>query len=503
MHATRLPARRRALLLVLAAVQLAALGSVWPGFQSPNELSRLYAAHAFVTRGEWRIDPELERYGFIDDVSVVDGRHYSNKAPGLIWAAVPVVAALAPAAPLAAQLLGVRLVLVSGAAVAAAWLLGLWVERRSPGALGAEGSAFVLLFASAFGVYAGTFFAHAWTGALLLVGAFLLLGPDDDAGRLGLAAGGFAVALAAVSEYPAALVGAVIVGAACWGRWRRLPWVAAGAILPLAGLAAYDHACFGSAWALSSRFEALPRYRRLARQTFFGFSLPTPAGLAGLLVSPLAGLFFFFPVLMPALAAPVAAWKGGERRLAAVLGAAVWLLPLVMSGYREWAGGASFGPRYLVLAVPFAVLALSVVSGRAARLWVAGAAVPSAVIGFLGRVTPPFAIDDVWTASTLRGWTLPAMRHGLWNRPFGSSSPALTATAVTVMGAVWLAALWVAFRPAPRPGPPARRPAVAALAVALLLAQLGLGRVTARQRAWLAYVAPAFAASVTPEPGRR
>jgi len=492
------------MILLLAVCQLALLASVWPRFVSPNEFSRIFAAHAFVTRGTFQIDPELARYGAIDDVSVHDGRHFSNKAPGLIFAAVPALAALravAPKAPLGTEVYVARLVLVSGAALLCAALLAGWLARHGSGALQPAEAACVLLFASVFGVYAGTFFSHAWTGSLLLAAAYLLVGPGEELGPRAAAAGGFVLALAAISEYPAAVVGAPLALAACWGRWRRLLPLAAGALLPLAALALYNGACFGSPWTLSSRMEALPRYQRLAAQTFFGFTPPRPFALAGLLFSPVVGLFFFNPVLLPALAAPVAAWRGGRRRLAVAVAAAAWLLPVVMAGYREWQGGASFGPRYLVLGIPFLVLGLGLLPRAGVRLWILGAVIPSAVVTLLGRVTPPFAIDGAWDASTLRGWALPALEGGLWNHPPGLAGAPWAGAALVAAALVWVVALGIAFLPAWGGMAAGRRWVVPVLAAGLLAIQLWAGRVTSRQRGWLRYVGPSFAVERRP-PGR-
>jgi len=495
------PHRRSAILLALATVQLLILSSVWPGFLSPNEVSRLFAARAFVHSGSFAIDDELDRWGTIDDVSVHEGCHYSNKAPGLIWAAVPVVAlaeALDPRVSLQMEQYLCRIVLVSSVALAAAWLLAGWTRR-----FGGDGdlALFILLFGSVFAVYAGTFFSHAWSGSLLLAAAWLLLGPGRRFAGRGQVAAGFLIALAAVSEYPAAVIGAVLAVAAAWGDWRRPLRLAAGGLVPLAGLALYNQACFGSALTLSSRMEALPRYQHLAAQTFFGFSLPQPIGLAGLLISPLLGLFFFFPVLLPALLSPVAAWRREHHRIAVVLGAAVWLLPLLMSAYHEWAGGASFGPRYLVLGLPFFVLGLTFLEGRAIRWWMAGALFPSALIALAGRLVPPFAIDDVWTASTIRGWILPALRRGLWNRPPGLGVASSAVVAMAAVTLICLAALLLVVFVRARPALSLRqRAAVLLLTGALLALQLTAGNVTERQRAWFRYVTPAFTANLPARP---
>ncbi len=489
------------MLAALAVCQLLVLSSVWPRFCSPNECSRIFAAQAFVTRGTFQIDPELERYGTIDDVSVHRGCHYSNKAPGLIFAAVPVLAIvrlMAPAASIGTELFAARAVLVSGAAIWCALLLAAWVEREGRGGIGPEGALFVLLFASGFAVYSGTFFSHAWTGSLLFIAAYAVLGPAKSRSGWTDAAAGFLIALAAVSEYPAAVAGIPLALAAGWGRWRRFARMTAGAVLPLAALAAYNAACFGSPLTLSSRLEAVPRYHKLAAETFFGFSAPNLSALAGLLFSPLEGLFFLFPILLPALAAPVLIWRTGQKRLAIAMGSAIWLLPVVMAGYHEWRGGATFGPRYLVLAIPFFVLGLAWLSGSRWRWWIAGAGIPSAIAAFLGRATPPFAIDAAWSASTLRGWTLPALGNHLWNRPPGLTGVGWGAAALAVGLLVWLGAGWIGLGPELRTMAKRERLAVAVLTAGLLAVQFGAGHVTRRQRDWFRFAAPSFAARSLP-----
>ena len=495
--------RKRTVIVMLAACQLVLLSSVWPHFCSPNECSRMFAADAFVPRGTFEIDPELARYGFIDDVSASGGRHYSNKAPGLIFAAVPVIAVLhelAPTASIGTEIFVARSVLVSGAALVCALLLASWVEHERPGPINPAGAAFILLFASGFAVYAGTFFSHAWTGSLLFIAAYAVLGPKRNSTKWLDIAAGFCVALAAVSEYPAALVGVPLALAASWGSWRRFARMTAGALLPLAALAVYDAACFGSPLTLSSRLEALPRYHRLATQTFFGFTSPHPAALAGLLFSPLVGLFFFFPVLLPGILAPLLAWRLGHRRLAVAAGSAIWLLPVVMAGYREWRGGAAFGPRYLVLAVPFFILGLALLPVARTRWWIIGAAVPSAAVAFLGRATPPFAIDAAWNASTLRGWVIPALEGGLWNHPLGLASVTWALVVLTAGLGLWLAAFWLAFTPTLRRMNRRTALAAAALAALLLAIQLGAGQVTRRQRDWIRFITPSFTVRPSPHP---
>ncbi|MGB9599434.1 MAG: hypothetical protein ACPL7I_02685, partial [Myxococcota bacterium] len=58
----------------------------WP---NPNETVRLYLALAIVDEGRFNIDKEINTYGVIWDRAVYKGKIYSDKAPGISFAAVP------------------------------------------------------------------------------------------------------------------------------------------------------------------------------------------------------------------------------------------------------------------------------------------------------------------------------------------------------------------------------------------------------------------------------
>jgi hypothetical protein len=504
-----MPERARREVLLAAALGLAVLSSIWPGFVSPNEYARVYPARARVLAGTWVIDAELAAHGWIEDVAFVGGHHYSNKPPGLLWLAVPVVAAVHavhPEASPALDLYATRLALVSLAALGAAALLGRWVRERREGTLDAADATALLLLATPFGVYAGVFFSHAFTGALLFAAVYLLQRevPGLDA-RLATGVAGLLSGLALTSEYSIAPAAGVALLAGVARAPRRLPWLVLGALPPLAGLLRYNATCFGSPFTLSNRYDAYPAYAVLGRELLFGFGTPGVEALSGLLVSPARGLFFLAPFLVPALAAPVAVWRRGERALAATLAAALWLQPLAMAGYPHWQGGAAFGPRYLVFSLPLWLLGLaSVRLGARGRVLVAGAALAAAALHLAARATPPFAMAGEWSDSVLRGWTLPALAEGLWNRPFRvqARQPALAAlAAVTALQAAVLLSWWVRWARAAGGRALAAGLAVAACVLAL---QLGLGRVREDQRRWLErWRVAAVASRPAPEAGER
>src|SRR5262249_8215621 len=82
--------RARLAVLAVFAVNAIYFPELFPPANGPNELSRYEAVVAFVDHGTFAIDSTLKKYGDHEDKSVYGGRTYSNKAPGLIFAAIPV-----------------------------------------------------------------------------------------------------------------------------------------------------------------------------------------------------------------------------------------------------------------------------------------------------------------------------------------------------------------------------------------------------------------------------
>ena len=105
------------------------------------------------------------------------------------------------------------------------------------------------------------------------------------------------------------------------------------------------------------------------------------------------------------------------------------------------------------------------------------------------------AIDDAWTASTLRGWILPALRNGLWNGPIIGGGRLGAAVAMGIVALIWLLALAGVLRLWSKDVGPGPRVGAAFLTAALLVMQARAGTVTPRQKGWFLRVAPAFVVS--------
>jgi len=179
--------------------------------------------------------------------------------------------------------------------------------------------------------------------ALVLAGvglARLERSPDrlGTSAAIGLAVGGSALVKVAqgVLLVPGALAVLLAVpsGASRSARRSAAVGYAAGALVPLAALAAYNALRFGDP------FET--GYGVYATE----FTNPFWEGLLGQLFSPGRGLFFYFPAGILAIAGMGSLYRV-SRGLAAWTAGSFLALWLLYSGWFAWDGGWTYGPRLL------------------------------------------------------------------------------------------------------------------------------------------------------------
>jgi hypothetical protein len=379
---------------------------IFPHFVSPNEMTRWATAAALVEHHTFEITPLLPLLGgdAFEDASEVDGRVYSNKAPGAALLGLPAyaVARLIAGPPSAATMRTTANAMRLLAATVPLLLLA-WAMRMSAARFGASEErtgvmVLVLLFGTPLFAYGLLNFSHALTAAALF-GAWALLfihRNDYAAGAL--------IGLATISEYPCAIAGVVLVACA----WRRAPRIIAGGLPFALGLALYNKLLFGSVFALSSGHERDAQFRALAHEGLFGIGLPDPATLLRLLFDPARGLFVFAPILLIAIVAIPRA----RRVLSAEGFLALVLVPLALivfySGYPNWHGGWSVGPRYLVPAIPFLLFPLAFGVSSLIEWITLGASIAAVVPLALTFPFPDRSFAAPW--STL---ALPLLRDGL------------------------------------------------------------------------------------------
>lgn len=360
---------------------------VYAFFSSPNEFSRWALVTSVVEDHTIEVSRQARLLGpRFEDLAIVGGRVYSNKAPGLALLSAPGYLAARPflGAPARANL--------RAAVTAMRWtgttiplLLLAFGFGSTAKRLGGEAGfvTAVLLFGTLLFAYGLLLFSHT-VAAAALFGAWALLFVYE---RAPLAAGAL-LGIAVMSEYPVAVPTAAFVLALALTRdWKRFALTVAGGVPFAIALTIYQHAAFGSYLLPSYQFEKVPAYRAVLRQGLFGIDLPRPSIVIAILIGPSRGLLLFSPILIAAIAAFPAARRRLSTRAFVTLIAAPVALIMINAGFPGWHGGWNFGPRFLVPAIPFLLFPLAFVR---VRWWHAVLFGASAGVMALTTLTFPF-----------------------------------------------------------------------------------------------------------------
>lgn len=380
---------------------------VYPHFVSPNELSRLALTASIFERGSPEVSWILPLLGpRLEDLSEVDGRIYSNKAPGGAFVALPAYAVTrlltGPPSHENLRLLlytsrlwlsSLSLILLGGLL----WITARWLKgdsARIPRVL------FLVLFATPLYAYGLLFFSHALSALLLFAcWSFLWAAPRPRAETAYALAAGACLGLAVTNEYITLVPGLVILlGLPFVSRWRALALTIAGGAPFALLLALYQKAAFGSFTAISSGHERFGQFRDLSSEGLFGIGLPSLFHLAQILFDSSKGLLLFSPflVLLPA------SYRWARRRLSRAQSLTLMLAPLsllvLISGYPNWHGGWTVGMRYLVPVIPLAVFPLIFAESRLAEAFLAGASLAAVSLTTIGFPFVPEGIEYPWVS---------------------------------------------------------------------------------------------------------
>ncbi len=333
-----------------------------------NQNSRFDLVRAMVEDGQFEIDRFEKNTG---DDSIRNGHHYCDKAPGSSWLCTPTYAAMywlsgsprdyGPLWLAWAAWLAIVLAVAVPSAIAAVFLarlaramgLARWIQITC---------ALVWGLATMALPYSTLLYGNQLAASFLLIGFVLLVevrrGAAPTVASM-LAAGG-CLGMAGACEYPAALVMAPIAlyGLVVLGRrraWAGLAWAALGGALPLAAVAAYHNAAFGSPTAFPYDFSV---WEAPHTGWFMGIGMPRWQAIRGTFVGEHRGLLYVMPWIV--LAVPGAIVLG--RRYAAEVAVCAWaVIALVWLNVsiKPWHGGWATGPRYVVPMLPFLVLLAS------------------------------------------------------------------------------------------------------------------------------------------------
>jgi hypothetical protein len=308
---------------------------------TPNPTSRFLPVITFVEDGSWKIDRLKD---WTQDKAKIGEHYYSDKAPFSSWLVVPFDFAymklFRPDSHFdVAFALGILLCgLLPFLFLVGAIFVELGLHRRARSAVWLST---VPLFGSPLVVYSGTFFGHLLAGALILA-SWLIVKQARFPIFAGLLGG-----MAVPTEYPTAVL-VLGLGVSSWMARRQMLdalQFCLGGSPALIALLSYNWALTGSPFHFAYSFEDDPAFQYM--KTAFGFGLPSLAAMIALLVGPSRGLLIYAP------ATAALAWS--VRRLPKV-----WLHPMaiatvaffvVISAYKMYWGGWTFGPRYLLPAL--------------------------------------------------------------------------------------------------------------------------------------------------------
>jgi len=354
-----------------------------------NQNSRFDLLRAIVERHTLEIDAYHENTG---DKAHFDGHYYSDKAPGLVFLAVPFTVAARPVM----QAVGVdpgsprgEVVLsytASASAVAlptalAGVCLFFLALRFGVGRSGAAFGALVMGLGTPVWAYASLFWAHALVGACLIF-AFAAALKLRDAGSTAAdfcwaLAVGLAAGWATVTEYPAApasVMLALFALSQTWARgsaarWRTMVGVGAGAGFCVIVLVAYLYAAFGSIRPSYSYYDP-NSFAFMQQRGYLGLTYPHPDRLLKLLFGCSRGIFIASPVIIVAPFGLYWLWKERTYRAAALVAAGIASYYFLFNAsFYWWKSGRSFGPRYAGASIPLLCLGLSVAWARATPAW--------------------------------------------------------------------------------------------------------------------------------------
>ena len=384
------------MLLVLGVYLLTMSGHTY----SPDDETMLAASRSLVERGTWAIQP-ASPWVYTQGV---DGRYYSVFGAGQSFAAVPWVAAglaLGDFFPKDQAGFPLRLILSTYNALIAAGVCGLLAATGMALGYARRASLFMggaLAFATFLWPHSRTFFAEPVVALCFLASFYLIIkayqapaGSISGANTLMLLSGVlFAGALQAKVQYAVALPAFLLylamkgrgvedgIPARLYERGRRIPLWLGGLAVGLVPMFIYNWALFGN-----------PLLTGYGTETASLFTTPLYEGAFGMLLSPGKGVVWYaLPVLLS-----LAGYARFARKHRAEAALTITLLVTFISFFglfHTWYGGGSWGPRYLIPWLPFALLlALPVVqrasyAGSPNKLSWKGVAIAACVaLGFL------------------------------------------------------------------------------------------------------------------------
>ena len=253
-------------------------------------------------------------------------------------------------------------------------LLYRFALRLGAGNTRAVALALVLAFGTILFPYATEFTGEPISALCVFASFYLLVFPEPGDNTYRNLLAGLLAGWSVVCDYPTFVLAAGVGLYAIWKLrdWRRIAPFAIGAGVCAIILASYNVLAFGSPFFLSyEAYMGAANASRFPEQSvgFAGVTYPRAAVLWDVLLSAERGLYVCNPVLLLAFPGLYYFWRRSTFRPELLLIAYVIISFILFNGsYGEsiiyWGGGTATGPRHILSAVPFMVLAMAFLPKR-------------------------------------------------------------------------------------------------------------------------------------------
>jgi len=340
-----------------------ALLSVFPYFgriNNPNENARIWMVKAIVDNHELSINRVCDRWGYVNDKAIFEGRLYSSKAPGASFAGVPIYFVQSRLSSFfgkgevsqRSMTLALRLFCVGLPLSFFAFFFARYVERRTGSSYARDLLTLALGLGTMLYPYGVLFVGHALSAALAFA-SFVV--SSEARTRKRLVGAGVLAGLAVFFEYQVIFATALLTLHVALQHRRRATYFLLGALFPAVLLGAYHAALFGHPWDFPLGHLENPEWAKLHNGAqAFGLHLPSPRVAATILFSADVGLFAFSPVLAVGLASALSALVRLRRQSDTWLPVGIFVAMVAfLAGVPNWRSGWCVGPRYIVVVAPF------------------------------------------------------------------------------------------------------------------------------------------------------
>ncbi len=362
-----IPDSRRTLFAVMIFLLYALFLSIAPSW---NVESRWALALALARQGTTHVEDFIEHSR---DVSNREGHLYSAKAPGigllcapLVWIMDRVVPPGETRAELIKRYIG-RILIVSLPGMLLALLVWTAGKAQPSAAVVAAGCA----LATPIFPYATILYGHVTAAFLVFLAWRLVRTSHQSHVRYGIGekpalrpkpfTAGLLAGLGALVEYPAALVGIVLLVALSFQDIRNGVRFLLGMFPAGVVLAVYNLASFGTPMATGYTGFEDAAFQQVVDTGVSGFSWPSLSVMISMLLGRYRGLLLLSPWLVLWIFGLCSG--GSARRDRFFLAVIPVAYVVVFSGFIMWWGGASCGMRHLIPALPFMAVAMAGLRG--------------------------------------------------------------------------------------------------------------------------------------------